>query len=207
MRNKTGLAGSIETMTDTERHSSELPEPEEPAQSPVTPVPADERAAEQVRSEEGWWARLTSSLTLKKNGNLRENLESVLARDEGIDATFSPEERILLGNILRLREVRIEDVMIPRADVDAVEETVALSTLMEAFHESGHSRMPVYRETLDDPRGMVHIKDLLAFFSQALIGTPSLDEAGDAGAKDRDSDKNAGEAEVILKPEIGRAHV
>ena len=48
------------------------------------------------------------------------------------------------------------------ADIDAVEDSVSLGRLMEVFRESGHSRMPVYRDGLDDPRGMVHIKDLMA---------------------------------------------
>ncbi|WP_248304576.1 hemolysin family protein [Breoghania sp. L-A4] len=124
---------------------------------------------------------MTGALQLRKNGTLRENLESVLAYDEGMDATFSPEERVLLSNILRLREVRIEDVMIPRADIDAVDASVPLGKLLEIFHESGHSRMPVYNETLDDPRGMVHIKDLLGFFSDALIDTGVQSAQDDGG--------------------------
>lgn len=178
MRNITGLAGPFEAMTDSDSQSRELSQPEEPAQSPDAPIAIQEGTVDPARSSESWWARLTGTLKLRKNGTLRESLESVLAYDEGVDATFTPEERVLLGNILRLREVRIEDVMVPRADVDAVEETVALRKLMEAFHESGHSRMPVYRETLDDPRGMVHIKDLLAFFSEALIAAgPEVKES------------------------------
>ena len=68
----------------------------------------------------------------------------------------------MLHNILRLREVRVEDVMIPRADIEAVEINTKLGDLMVVFEQSGHSRMPVYSETLDDPRGMVHIRDVLA---------------------------------------------
>ncbi|ADZ72728.1 Putative hemolysin-like protein [Polymorphum gilvum SL003B-26A1] len=98
-------------------------------------------------------------------GSLRENLQDELSRDTGADAAFSPEERMLLGNILRLRELRVDDVMIPRADIDAVDDTITLGRLMEVFQDNGHSRMPVYHETLDDPRGMVHIKDLMAFIA------------------------------------------
>ena len=67
----------------------------------------------------------------------------------------------MLNNILRFREVRIEDVMVPRADIEAVEINTSLGALMDLFEQSGHSRMPVYAETLDDPRGMVHIRDML----------------------------------------------
>lgn len=102
----------------------------------------------------------------RQSSSLRENLEDELARESGEDAAFSPEERMLLGNILRLRGLRIDDVMIPRADIDAVDLDTSLSRLMELFQKSGHSRMPVYEETLDDPRGMVHIKDLMAFIAE-----------------------------------------
>ena len=80
--------------------------------------------------------------------------------------SFSPGERAMLHNILRLREVRVEDVMVPRADVEAVEITTRLGDLMILFEQSGHSRMPVYSETLDDPRGMIHIRDVLAHITR-----------------------------------------
>ena len=72
----------------------------------------------------------------------------------------------MLHNILRLREVRVEDVMVPRADIDATDQTTTIGDLMLLFEESGRSRMPVYRENLDDPRGMVHIRDLLAYLTK-----------------------------------------
>ena len=55
----------------------------------------------------------------------------------------------MLNNILRLREVRVEDVMVPRADIQAVEITTTLGDLLGTFEQSGHSRMPVYSETLE----------------------------------------------------------
>ena len=105
------------------------------------------------------------------SSSLRDNLADELARETGGDETFSPEERLLLGNILRLRELRVDDVMIPRADIDAVELGTSLSRVMELFQESGHSRMPVFDDTLDDPRGMVHIKDLMAHIAEKGICT------------------------------------
>jgi CBS domain containing-hemolysin-like protein len=76
----------------------------------------------------------------------------------------------MLNNILRLREVRVEDVMVPRADIEAVEITTTLGDLLAVFEQSGHSRMPVYAETLDDPRGMVHIRDVLAHITRSARG-------------------------------------
>lgn len=114
----------------------------------------------------------------RDTSSLRENLEDELAREVSSDTGFSPEERMLLGNILRLREKRVDDVMIPRADIDAVDLDTSLSRLMELFRNSGHSRMPVYEDTLDDPRGMVHIKDLMAYIAELGAGPrPSDDEA------------------------------
>lgn len=120
----------------------------------------------------------------RASGSLRENLEDELAREGSGDTAFSPEERMLLGNILRLRELRVDDVMIPRADIDSVEIGCSLSRVMELFQESSHSRMPVYEETLDDPRGMVHIKDLMAYIGERA--TVIEDAAGEA------EDKKAG---------------
>lgn len=114
---------------------------------------------------------------------LRQNLQAELARDAtGASESFTPEERVLLTNILRLRELRVDDVMVPRADIDAVEDTVTLGRLMDVFRESGHSRMPVYRDGLDDPRGMVHIKDLMAHIAAPSpdAATPSEDPGSNA---------------------------
>ncbi len=93
--------------------------------------------------------------------SLREDIDAALAEAHHGDAAFSPEERAMLHNILRLRELRVEDVMIPRADIEAVEVSTTLGDLLEVFEKSGHSRMPVFAGTLDDPRGMVHIRDVV----------------------------------------------
>ena len=86
---------------------------------------------------------------------------------EDVAAGFSPEERAMLGNILRLRDVRVDDIMVPRADIEAVDIDIGLGDLFARFRSSGHSRMPVFRETLDDPVGLVHIKDLMGYVTEA----------------------------------------
>ncbi len=102
-----------------------------------------------------------------RNGtSLREDIVDALAETAGGGESFSPGERAMLNNILRLREVRVEDVMVPRADIEAVEITTSLGDLLGLFEQSGHSRMPVYSETLDDPRGMIHIRDVLAHITK-----------------------------------------
>ncbi|TPW30128.1 HlyC/CorC family transporter [Martelella alba] len=113
-------------------------------------------------------------MRLKRNGHagsrLREDLEDALSADGAGGSDFSPEERAMLNNILRFREVRVEDVMVPRADIDAVDQSISLGELLLIFENCGHSRMPVFSETLDDPRGMVHIRDLLAYLSKQARG-------------------------------------
>ncbi|GLU26379.1 MULTISPECIES: hemolysin family protein [Brucella/Ochrobactrum group] len=103
----------------------------------------------------------------RQSSSLREDLADALSSTESEqDSAFSPEEKAMLHNILRLREIRVEDVMIPRADVVAVEISTPLWEVLELFESSGHSRMPVYAETLDDPRGMIHIRDVLNYITK-----------------------------------------
>jgi CBS domain containing-hemolysin-like protein len=98
--------------------------------------------------------------------NLRKDITDALLTDDISNTAFSPEERAMLQNILLFREVRVEDVMVPRVDIEAVEQSMSIGELMILFEESGRSRMPVYCDTLDDPRGMVHIRDLLSYVTK-----------------------------------------
>jgi CBS domain containing-hemolysin-like protein len=98
---------------------------------------------------------------------LRESLEDVFDEHRHDSFDMTAEERIMLMNIVSLRELDIEDVMVPRADIVAVEISMSFDDLVRAFRDAAHSRLPVYRETLDDVVGMVHIKDVLA-----VLGDP-----------------------------------
>ncbi|WP_340107938.1 hemolysin family protein [Pikeienuella sp. HZG-20] len=79
---------------------------------------------------------------------------------DGADSGQTANERALLSNIRTMRDQRVEDIMIPRADIVAVEVGASLTELAEAFRAGAHSRLPVYRETLDDPIGFIHVKDV-----------------------------------------------
>lgn len=115
----------------------------------------------------GLWQRLVRALFPPSDReSIRDDLNEALQSGGELHGAFSADERAMLHNILRLREVRVEDVMVPRADVEAVDQTTTLGRLLEIFEESGHSRMPVYAENLDDPRGMIHIRDLLAWITK-----------------------------------------
>jgi CBS domain containing-hemolysin-like protein len=94
-------------------------------------------------------------------GALRDTLEELIEQEDAGALPASADEVALLRNILNLHGLTVYDVMIPRADIVAVDVDTALEALVGVMTEEAHSRMPVYRGTLDDVVGMVHIKDLL----------------------------------------------
>ncbi len=108
-------------------------------------------------------ARLASALKgFRQDSTIRESLEEVIEESDRETKELSSQERLMLANLLKFGETSVADVMVPRADIVAVEEKTPLSELIALFREAQHSRLPIYRETLDDPLGMVHVKDVLA---------------------------------------------
>ena len=103
----------------------------------------------------------------KREEALRDALEEIIEEAEADGETPASEEPItagergLLRNILRLRDLSARDVMVPRADIVAVPEDTGAEALIGELGTHGHSRLPVFRETLDDIVGFIHIKDLL----------------------------------------------
>lgn len=89
------------------------------------------------------------------------NDDEAPGRDEPND--LNPQERALIANVLRLREITADDVMVPRPDIIAIRSDLNLDEAIAQIRREGHSRMPVFREHLDDVIGMVHIKDVFAF--------------------------------------------
>ena len=126
---------------------------------------SDEGGSSRHRPQ-SFWSRAARILRPQQGSRLREDIADALMTDPAAADAFSPDERAMLHNILRFREVRVADVMVPRADIEAVDQTITIGELMILFEESGRSRMPVYAETLDDPRGMVHIRDLLSYIAK-----------------------------------------
>jgi hemolysin (HlyC) family protein len=113
---------------------------------------------------ERWYDRLLHLLQIKSRESIRHDLEDALA-ETAEDADFTPKERAMLQNVLGLHRIRVDDVMVPRADIVAVPVNISLGDLLGVFRTAGHSRLPVYGETLDDPKGMVHIRDFLDFIA------------------------------------------
>ncbi len=92
---------------------------------------------------------------------MRESLEEVIEESERKEPALSQQERVMLANLLGFGELKVSDVMVPRAQILAVDEDTPMSELVALFRDAKHSRLPVYRETLDDPTGLVHVKDVL----------------------------------------------
>ncbi len=129
---------------------------------PLNGIPPQRRGIAQ-RLRETW--RKLIGIPSASDPTLRESLEEALEGHDETGRTLTAEERHMLGNILSFGELRVDDVMVPRADVVAVEESASLSDLLRLYSEANHSRMPIYRETLDDPIGMVHIKDVVEYLT------------------------------------------
>lgn len=151
------------------------------------------RAESSARSNTSFWARLARLLKPSSGSSLREDLTVALKADAHLGDAFTPEERAMLHNILRFREVRVEDIMVPRVDIEAVDQSVTIGELMTIFEVSGRSRMPVYAETLDDPRGMVHIRDLLSYLTKQARSRRRVAKApaSPAGEAEKAQDKSA----------------
>jgi CBS domain containing-hemolysin-like protein len=135
-------------------------------------LPAVVHEAEVQRpAADNWLVRAIRTLFGWKAGSVRDDLQVVLDASTPDDVGFSAIERTMLRNILGLHERRIADVMVHRADIIAVKRDIALGELMSLFESAAHSRLVVYNETLDDPEGIVHIRDLLAFMTaRARVG-------------------------------------
>jgi len=94
-------------------------------------------------------------------GSVRDTLEEIIEERDEAELPIDSHERLLITNILHQRDMTAEDVMVPRPDIVALEETACLTDIAQLLARAGHSRMPVFRGSLDMVLGMVHIKDLI----------------------------------------------
>ena len=109
---------------------------------------------------------LLSSLFLRNvvdKTNIKEDLETVLDNKSKNTDGISKQERIMLMNILKIDEILARDIMIPRAEIIAVEESISFEEVIKIFVDGAHSRIPIYHEQLDNITGMLHIKDLVKY--------------------------------------------
>ncbi len=122
-----------------------------------------------VQALRNWFRALRRT----RNGeSVRDTLEELIEEREEAEIPIDDHERLLLGNILHLRDVSADDVMVPRADIVAIEARTPFKDVVDMLSREGHSRLPVYRRTLDDVIGMIHIKDVLQALNEG--SQPSL---------------------------------
>jgi len=119
---------------------------------------------------QGLWQRLRSLFGMRNGDSaLRDTLEEIIgeieesAPEKEGAGQIGSHERVLLGNIVKLRHLTAYDVMVPRADIVSIDITAGLDEVVEAMSTGGHARLPVYRDNLDDVVGIVHIKDVLRY--------------------------------------------
>ena len=116
-----------------------------------------------------WRERVLAKFGLSRKKSIRTDLAEVLAETldpkAQTEAEFTRAEQTMLQNVLALRERRVADVMIARAEMVAVKHDIPIGQLLQTFANAGHSRLVVYGETLDEPTGMVHIRDLVSYLT------------------------------------------
>ena len=140
-------------------------------------MPDPENSAGEPDSRRGLWLAIRKFFDGDDDRSLRAQLEEAIDEHEGeesanggdearSDGDLSPVERQMLRNILHFSEHDADDIAVPRGEIVAVEATIGWDELVASFSENGHSRMPVYRDTLDDVIGMIHIKDVFPYLAE-----------------------------------------
>src|SRR5215468_546276 len=122
-------------------------------------------------NRESWLNRMMRAVFGWSPTSIRSDLK-VLLDGAAAETGFSPDESRMLKSILSLRERRLDDLMVPRADIVAVQQDIPLGELVKLFESAPHSRLVVYNDTLDEPVGMVHIRDLIAFMTARATVQP-----------------------------------
>lgn len=114
----------------------------------------------------GLWRRLIQMLRGRDpDETLRESIEELLEEHPASETPVESAERALLRNVLDVGDMRVAEIRVPRADMIAVSDDIGFAELVKVLVEAEHSRLPVYREVLDDVIGMVHIKDVLPYLA------------------------------------------
>ncbi len=162
--------------------------------SPTTGNEAQQGAEETRGGLLSWLSSLPVRLGLQGSQTLRDTLEHALKEGPtGTAAAFSVEERRMLLRLLRFGASRVVDIMVPRADIISLDESEPLYELLAQFEEAGVSRIPVFHDTLDDPRGMVHVKDLFGW----------IVEHGRQTASRRATEADTAAAESVANAAVG----
>ena len=143
---------------------------------PSAPLEAASETSSEPDKSGGLVGWFKERLSPKNGESVRDALEEIIDETVDEEATIDAHERVLIANVLRQRDVTAWDIMVPRVDVIAVAAETPAEDVLKQLVEEGHSRTPVYRETLDDVIGMVHIKDLAMSMSETSDGSVALQD-------------------------------
>lgn len=161
-------------MSRSDSGGSHGPDPQSPDGDPsLGGNPQDDRSPRPAEraSEPGFFEQIVQMLKPRTAAPLRQRFVEALAQTQGTEAGFSAHEQRMLTNLLGMNELRVEDAMVPRSKIEGIEQKASLGQAMRRFEETGHSRMPVYDDGLDDPKGMIHIRDALGHITRAAAAT------------------------------------
>ena len=116
---------------------------------------------------ESFWRKIRSRFGRNREKGLRESLEGAIESHEAQnpEAAVREEAKSMMLNIIEFSGLRVDDVMVPRVDIVAIDETDTMRELLDKFNDANHSRVPVYRETLDGVTGMIHVKDFMRWMT------------------------------------------
>lgn len=159
MRNEIRSADGWPKITDlaTAPEMTDIDQPSAAARRPHRPLGDNTSSSEKKPS---FWEKLRALMPMR-SASLRSDLQDALEAPDQHQDMFSASERTILQNVLKLGEMRVEDVMVPRADIEAVENDVNVGHVIACFRQGGHSRLPVFEDSFDNVVGMIHIKDVL----------------------------------------------
>ncbi len=156
-------------------------------------------------SRSSWRERLLAKFGFSRKKSIRTDLAEVLAEAPDPQAQtapeFTPAEQTMLQNVLALRERRVADVMVARGEMVAVKNDIAIGQLLQTFAQAGHSRLVVYGETLDEPTGMVHIRDLVSYLTERAT---AVQKSGRASARHKFDPKTIDLAQPLSDTRIVR---
>ncbi|MDG1286236.1 MAG: hemolysin family protein [Rickettsiales bacterium] len=122
------------------------------------------------KAQAGLLTWLLRKLGLAKEATLKDALQEVLDDHAEEITAMAEEERQILSNVMEMGDTDIDDIMIPQSDMVAVELSTNLNDLRDLVVESGHTRLPVYEDSLDSIKGFLHVKDLLPLLGNGTEG-------------------------------------
>jgi CBS domain containing-hemolysin-like protein len=137
--------------------------------TPARPLPSHALSSPPDEPRSVWldlWHKIVHVISPPADAEVLREVVEELIDEPSATSGVSSAERSLLANIIRLRERRAGDCMVPRADIVALDVNASIKELVEEVAANGYSRIPIYRGTLDDVIGMVHVKDVVPFLAQ-----------------------------------------